>query len=274
MAGPVRARRDDVGHDRPRAVRHLRGRRSGVGALRERGGVAHGLLQVAHHRRDRGPADRPGRGARPGRAARGHVHRREHQHHRGPGGAAHRAAAAARRPLSVDGQDVMPEVHAVLARMGAFARRRCAAATWRATGEPIRDVVNIGIGGSDLGPGDGLRGAAALRHARPRTCASSPTSTARDLAERRCDLDPAETAVRRRVQDLHDAGDDDQRAHRAGLVAGRPRRGRGRSRQALRRRLDERREGRAFGIDPANMFGFWDWVGGRYSLGSAIGLPR
>ena len=84
---------------------------------------------------------------------------------------------------------------------------------------------------------------------------------------------PGRNAVHRVVEDLHDAGDDDQRADRPRLAAaGARRRPRGGG-QAFRGRLHQREPAsRKFGIDTANMFGFWDWVGGRYSMDSAIGL--
>ena len=105
---------------------------------------------------------------RRGRAARRDVRGRAHQRHRGPRGAARRAAHAARRARSiVDGRDVVPDVHEVLDRMAAFAERVRAGEWTGHTGKPIRNVVNIGIGGSDLGPGDGVRGAAPLQQARP-----------------------------------------------------------------------------------------------------------
>ena len=79
--------------------------------------------------------------------------------------------------IMLDGVDVVPGVHEVLDRMAAFADQ-VRDGRWRGyTGQRIRHVINIGIGGSDLGPGDGLRGAAPLQPARPRLSASSPTST-------------------------------------------------------------------------------------------------
>ena len=98
----------------------------------------------------------------------------------------------ANRPILVDGTDVMPEVNARAGAHGASSPSRCASGAWRGyTGQRITDIVNIGIGGSDLGPADGLRGARALRH---RACArtSSPTSTARTWRHAR-GLDPERT---------------------------------------------------------------------------------
>ena len=122
------------------------------------------------------------------------------------------------------------------------------------------------------GPGDGGGGAHAVRAARVRACTSSRTSMAR-TSTRRCALVRAgHDAVRRGVEDLHHAGDDGQRAVGARLARRGARRGGGGT--PLRGRLDQRRGGRSSSASRAsNMFGFWDWVGGRYSLWSSIGLP-
>ena len=94
-----------------------------------------------------------------------------------------------------------------------------------------------------------------------------------DFAEAMRDLDPGGDAVHRLLEDLHHAGDDDQRAHRARLVAGRPRRRREVASPSISSpSRPTPQEVAKFGIDTANMFGFWDWVGGRYSMDSAIGL--
>ncbi len=147
------------------------------------------------------------------------------------------------RSLIVDGVDVVKQVHETLDRMGAFAERVRSGEWTGHTGKPIRNVVNVGIGGSDLGP---VMAYEALRHysRREMTFRFVSNVDGTDFAESTRDLDPEETLFVDLLEDLHHAGDDDQRAHRARVVAGRPRRRRGRGRQALRRRLDQRRGGR------------------------------
>ena len=197
------------------------------------------------------------------------------QRHRGPRRAARRAAqplAAARS--SSTATTSCPSVKRVLGADAAASPSGCAAASGAGTpAGRITDVVNIGIGGSDLGPAMVAEALRPYWHDRGCACASSPTSTAR-TSPRRCAASTRRDAVHRRLQDLHHPGDDGQRAlgARAGWSSALgDERGR---RPALRRRLHQRRaQVAAFGIDPANMFGFWDWVGGRYSLWSAIGLP-
>ena len=139
------------------------------------------------------------------------------------------------------------------------------------TGKRIRNVVNIGIGGSDLGP---VMAYEALRFysARDLTFRFVSNVDGTDFVEATRDLDAAETlfivcsktfTTLETLTNAHAARDWMRRAAR--------RRARGRT--PLRRRLDQRRRrSREFGIDAANMFGFWDWVGGRYSMDSAIGL--
>ena len=149
----------------------------------------------------------------------------------------------------------------------------CAAASGPATpASAIRNVVNIGIGGSDLGPVMAYEALRALQRPRP----DVPLRLQRRRHRlRRGDARPrpGRDAVHRLVEDVHDARDDDQRARRPATGALARARRRGGGRQALRRGLDQRRARCAkFGIDTANMFGFWDWVGGRYSMDSAIGL--
>lgn len=176
--------------------------------------------------------------------------------------------------MEFGGQNVVPAVHEVLGRMGAFADR-VRGGTWLgATGKPLRNVVNIGIGGSDLGP---VMAAEALRHYADRRLTLRFVSNVdgTDLTEKTRDLDPEETLflVSSKTfttqETMANAG-----SARAWLLAG------------LGNVADE---GAAiakhfvavstnadavagFGIDTANMFGFWDWVGGRYSVSSAIGL--
>ncbi|AOD20851.1 glucose-6-phosphate isomerase [Rhodococcus sp. p52] len=170
--------------------------------------------------------------------------------------------------LIVDGVDVVADVHAVLDRMGEFTDR-LRSGDWRgATGQQITTVVNIGIGGSDLGPAMVTR---ALRrfHDGPATRFVSNVDPA-DLTAALADLDPATTvfivasktfstletlsnatAARRWLVDA--LGEDAVAKHFVAV-------------STHTERVVE------FGIDPANMFEFWDWVGGRYSVGSAIGL--
>jgi len=179
-----------------------------------------------------------------------------------------RAPRDARIPL--DGEDVVPQVHAVLDRMAMFAER-VRRGEWRgATGARIRNVLNLGIGGSDLGPAMACEALRAYgdRELRVRFVSNvDPTH----FAEATRDLDPAETlfvvasktfttqetlanARAAREWCLRKLGD-------AGAVA--------RHFVAV---STNRAEVARFGIDPANMFEIWDWVGGRYSLGSAVGL--
>jgi glucose-6-phosphate isomerase len=172
--------------------------------------------------------------------------------------------------ILVDGADVVPEVHAVLERMAVFCEAVRSGA-WRGhTGRPIRNVINIGIGGSDLGP---VMAYEALRHysRRDMTFRFVSNVDGTDFAEATRDLDPEETlfivcsktfttletltnAHTARAWSLRKLGD--ERAIRRHFVAV--------STNAA--------EVAKFGIDPQNMFGFWDWVGGRYSIDSAVGL--
>ncbi len=173
--------------------------------------------------------------------------------------------------LLVDGQDVVAEVHAVLDRMADFARRVRSGA-WRGhTGKPIVNVVNIGIGGSDLGP---VMAYEALRHyaARELTFRFVSNVDGTDFAEATRDLDPAETLfvvsskTFTTLETMTNA-----RSARAWLLDGL-----GGDEAAVARHFvavsTNAEQVERFGIDTANMFGFWDWVGGRYSMDSAIGL--
>jgi glucose-6-phosphate isomerase len=172
--------------------------------------------------------------------------------------------------IIVGGIDVVPEVHAVLARMAAFSRR-IRNGEWRGyTGKPIRNVINIGIGGSDLGP---LMAYEALRYysLRDLTFRFVSNVDATDFNEATHDLDPAETLfiicskTFTTVETLANA-----HAARAWLLS------QLKDEQAVCRHfvaVSTNSSGVAeFGIDTANMFGMWDWVGGRYSMESAIGL--
>ncbi len=174
--------------------------------------------------------------------------------------------------ILVDGHNVVPEVHAVLRKMAAFADRVRSGAWLGATGRPVRNVVNIGIGGSDLGPAMAYE---ALRDFSDRSRSFRFVSNVdgTDLWEATADLDPAETLFivssktfttletltnARSARDwllgkLGSAGEEAIKHHFVAVST-------------------NEAEVAKFGIDPANMFGFWDWVGGRYSYDSAIGL--
>jgi glucose-6-phosphate isomerase len=182
--------------------------------------------------------------------------------------------AALRAPrtasIVVDGEDVVPKVHAVLDRMAAFAVRVRTGAWTGFTGRRIRTVVNIGIGGSDLGPAMAYE---ALRHYSQRDLAVRFVSNidAADFVEATRDLDPAETLfivaskTFTTLETLTNA-----RTARAWLL-----RALGDERAVARHFVavsTNAAEVAKFGIDTENMFPFWDWVGGRYSMWSAIGL--
>ena len=177
----------------------------------------------------------------------------------------------ANTPIYVDRKDVMPAVNAVLAKMSDFAAR-VRAGEWRGfTGKPIRNIVNIGIGGSDLGP---VMAYEALKpySRRDLTVRFVSNVDGTHIVETVRDLDAAET--------LFIVASKTFTTQETMTNAGT-------ARQWLLERLDDpaavarhfvavstaAQEVQAFGIDPANMFEFWDWVGGRYSLTSAIGLP-
>jgi glucose-6-phosphate isomerase len=173
------------------------------------------------------------------------------------------------RVIEVEGHDVVPEVHEVLERMAAFSDR-VRAGTWTgATGMRIRNVVNIGIGGSDLGPAMAYE---ALQDFTDRDMAFRFVSNVdgTDIAEATRDLDPAETVfvvsskTFGTVETLTNAG-----TARDWLTAALGDRAVAEHFVAVSTNAEKVA---AFGIDPANMFGFWDWVGGRYSVDSAIGL--
>ena len=174
-------------------------------------------------------------------------------------------------PIYVDRKDVMPAVNAVLAKMSDFAAR-VRAGEWRGfTGRPIRNIVNIGIGGSDLGP---VMAYEALKpySRRDLTVRFVSNVDGTHIVETVRDLDAAET--------LFIVASKTFTTQETMTNAGT-------ARQWLLERLGDpaavarhfvavstaAQEVQAFGIDPANMFEFWDWVGGRYSLTSAIGLP-
>jgi glucose-6-phosphate isomerase len=179
-----------------------------------------------------------------------------------------RAPVGAR--VEVDGEDVTAKVHDVLCRMAVFADR-VRAGEWKgATGKPIRNVVNIGIGGSDLGPAMAYE---ALRHysRRDMTFRFVSNVDGTDFVEATRDLDPAETLfiVSSKTFTTLETMTNARSAKRWLLAALADRAAVARHFVAVSTNEDEVR---AFGIDPNNMFGFWDWVGGRYSMDSAIGL--
>jgi glucose-6-phosphate isomerase len=172
--------------------------------------------------------------------------------------------------LIVDGTDVVAEVHEVLDRMAVFAGKIRSGAWLGHTGQPIRNIINIGIGGSDLGP---VMAYEALRHYSDRNLTFRFVSNvdATDFVEATRDLDAAQTlfivssktfgtletltnATSARDWVLAQLGDPAAIAKHFVAVS------------TNAERVSE------FGIDTANMFGFWDWVGGRYSMDSAIGL--
>ena len=172
--------------------------------------------------------------------------------------------------IKVDGVDVVPEVHAVLDKMTEFANRVRSGAWKGHTGKPIRNVINVGIGGSDLGP---VMAYEALKHysRRDMTFRFVSNVDGTDFAEAVYGLDAAETlfiissktfttletmtnAHTARAWSLKALGDEKAIAKHFVAVST--------NADAVSK----------FGIDTANMFGFWDWVGGRYSMDSAIGL--
>jgi glucose-6-phosphate isomerase len=171
--------------------------------------------------------------------------------------------------LVVDGVDVVAEVHEVLGRMGAFADRVRSGEWLGATGERITTVVNIGIGGSDLGPSMAYEALLDVSQ-RDIACRFVSNVDGADIAEATRDLDPGRTlfvissktfTTLETLTNAHSA--------REWLVASL-------GENAVAKHfvaVSTNAEGvTAFGIDPENMFGFWDWVGGRYSMDSAIGL--
>ncbi|HEX3435403.1 MAG TPA: glucose-6-phosphate isomerase [Pseudacidobacterium sp.] len=172
--------------------------------------------------------------------------------------------------INVDGKNVVPEVHEVLDRMAAFSERVRSGEWLGHTGKRIKNVINIGIGGSDLGP---VMAYEALRHYSKRDMVFRFVSNidGTDFAEATVDLDPEETlfiissktfttletmtnAQTAREWSLKKLGDPKAVAKHFVAVS------------------TNAAEVSKFGIDTANMFGFWDWVGGRYSMDSAIGL--
>ncbi|HJQ27232.1 MAG TPA: glucose-6-phosphate isomerase [Blastocatellia bacterium] len=172
--------------------------------------------------------------------------------------------------IFVDGVNVVPEVHAVLDHMRAFAERVRSGEWTGHTGKPIRNVVNIGIGGSDLGP---VMAYEALRHysARDMTFRFVSNIDGTDFAEATRDLDAAETLfiVSSKTFTTLETMTNAQTARAWALGTLRDEAAIARHFVAVSTNAEEVAK---FGIDTANMFGFWDWVGGRYSMDSAIGL--
>ncbi len=173
--------------------------------------------------------------------------------------------------IIVDGQDVVPEVHAVLDKMSGFSNRVRSGAWKGHTGKSIRNVINIGIGGSDLGP---VMAYEALKHYSLRTLnfrfVSNVDGT--DFAEAVQDLDPSETlfiissktfTTLETMTNAHSARDWSLKGFGGDVSAV--------AKHFVAVSTNSAKVSE-FGIDTANMFGFWDWVGGRYSMDSAIGL--
>jgi len=173
--------------------------------------------------------------------------------------------------IVVDGENVVPQVHTVLDKMADFANRIRSGAWTGHTGKAIRNVINIGIGGSDLGP---VMAYEALRHYSQRAITFRFVSNVdgTDFVEATQDLDPAETlfiissktfTTLETMTNAHSA--------RQWSIAGL-----GDNEKSVAKHFvavsTNAAEVAKFGIDTANMFGFWDWVGGRYSMDSAIGL--
>ena len=173
--------------------------------------------------------------------------------------------------ILVDGENVVPPVHAVLDKMADFANRLRSGAWKGHTGKRVRNVINVGIGGSDLGP---VMAYEALKHYSDRAMTFHFVSNVdgTDFVEATRDLDPAETlfiissktfTTLETMTNAHSARDWSLR-------------GLGGDIKAVAKHFVAVSTNAAkvaeFGIDTANMFGFWDWVGGRYSMDSAIGL--
>jgi glucose-6-phosphate isomerase len=174
-------------------------------------------------------------------------------------------------PVVVDGKDVMPEINAVLEKMKGFSQK-VRSGEWKGfTGKPIRNVINIGIGGSDLGP---VMVYECLKSYAQRNIRLEFVSNidGTHIAEALRDKDPEETlfivasktfTTQETMTNAHTARKwlldalKDEKATASHFVA----------------LSTNKEEVQKFGIDPENMFVFWDWVGGRYSVGSAIGLP-
>jgi glucose-6-phosphate isomerase len=173
--------------------------------------------------------------------------------------------------IMVDGKNVVPEVHAVLDKMTAFSNRVRSGEWLGHTGKRIRNIINIGIGGSDLGP---VMAYEALKHYSDRAVTFRFISNVDgiDFVEATRDLDPAETLfiVSSKTFTTLETMTNAETAREWALQ------GLGGDKAAVAKHFvavsTNTEKVSAFGIDTANMFGFWDWVGGRYSMDSAIGL--
>ena len=174
-------------------------------------------------------------------------------------------------PILVDRKDVMPDINAVLDKMAGFARKVRAGEWLGYTGKPIKNIVNIGIGGSDLGP---VMAYEALKPYTDRRLTVRFVSNvdATHFAECTRDLDPSETLfiVASKTFTTQETMTNACTARAWCLAALKDNAAVARHFVAVSTAATEVAK---FGIDTANMFGFWDWVGGRYSLCSAIGLP-
>ncbi len=177
----------------------------------------------------------------------------------------------ANTPILVDGKDVMPDVNAVLDKMTAFSRKVRAGEWLGFTGNPIRTIVNIGIGGSDLGPVMAYEALKAYSD-RALTFRFISNVDATHFAECTRDLNPEETLfiVASKTFTTQETMTNAETARAWCLKTLKDPAAVARHFVAL---STAAKEVSAFGIDTANMFEFWDWVGGRYSLCSAIGLP-
>ncbi|MGA2868255.1 MAG: glucose-6-phosphate isomerase [Verrucomicrobiota bacterium] len=173
--------------------------------------------------------------------------------------------------ILVDGKNVVPEVHAVLDKLAAFSNR-IRSGEWKGfTGKPIKNIINVGIGGSDLGP---VMAYEALKHYSQRDLVFRFVSNVDgiDFVEATRDLNPAETLfiISSKTFTTLETMTNAQSA-RDWLLAGL-----GGNKAAVAKHFvavsTNAEKVSAFGIDTTNMFGFWDWVGGRYSMDSAIGL--
>jgi glucose-6-phosphate isomerase len=173
--------------------------------------------------------------------------------------------------IFVDGKNVVPEVHAVLDKMAAFSNR-VRSGEWKGhTGKRIKNIINVGIGGSDLGP---VMACEALKHYSDRSLTFRFVSNVDgiDFVEATHDLDPAETLfiISSKTFTTLETMTNAQSARDWTLKSF------GGDAKAVAKHFvavsTNAEKVSAFGIDTANMFGFWDWVGGRYSMDSAIGL--
>ena len=172
--------------------------------------------------------------------------------------------------IDVDGENVVPEVHAVLDKMSAFADRVRSGAWKGFTGKRIRHVINVGIGGSDLGPAMAYEALRAFSD-REIDCRFVSNVDGTDFVEATHGLDPAETLfiICSKTFTTLETLTNAHTARRWSLATLKDEKAVASHFVAVSTNAEKVAE---FGIDTANMFGFWDWVGGRYSYDSAIGL--